>query len=122
MPASVHSLPPKKKRRIQGDNKTIENIKLLEETVTTAVTLNASLNPLVDLLDLVLKTKDAAATSKGIYALYRVFVILISTNKLGIAGDESARIVKNWLLDQVNKFVDYLASLLQDGEKALRVS
>lgn len=121
MPGPVRSLPPTKKRKID-EGGAAETIKALEEELTTAVQSNTSLNPLADLLDIVSRAKAASTTSKGIYAVYRVFVLVISADKLGYANDEAAKIVKTWLLDRLNAYVTFLASLLQDKEKVLRVS
>ncbi|KAG6836926.1 hypothetical protein H0H93_001088 [Arthromyces matolae] len=123
MPAPLRSLPPpNKKRRINDDSKTIELLQRLESDLTRAVSTNSSLNALADLLDLTLKAKEANEVSKAIYALYRVFVLLISADKLGLGGDEAAKVVKTWLWDRLNTYVDFLGGLLKDEEKTLRIS
>ncbi|KAG6876448.1 hypothetical protein C0993_003088 [Termitomyces sp. T159_Od127] len=78
-------------------------------------------NPLADLLDLTLKHKEASVTAKAIYAFYRFFVLVISADKLGISGDETAKLVKTWLWDRLNIYVDYLGGLMKDREKTLRI-
>jgi U3 small nucleolar RNA-associated protein 19 len=116
------SLPPTKKRKIEHDSELAERIKLVESNLLDAVSKNESLNPLADLLEICLVTKEAKYTSKSIYAAYRVFVVLINSGKLGIGGDEAAKLVKTWILGQLNTFVGFLAGLLKDEEKTLRVS
>ncbi|KAG5642180.1 hypothetical protein DXG03_003443 [Asterophora parasitica] len=123
MAGPIRSLPPPtKKRKVQADSGTIQSIQKLEADLTRAVATNASLNPLADLLDLALATKTPSQTSKAIYALYRVFVLIIADDKLGLGGDEAAKVVKAWLWDRLNIYVDYLGGLLKDEEKTLRTS
>ncbi|KAG6841074.1 hypothetical protein C0991_002167 [Blastosporella zonata] len=123
MAGPLRSLPPpNKKRKVQEDSKTITLIQRLEVELTQAVSTNSSLNPLADLLDLALATKNASETSKAIYALYRVFVFVISSDKMGSGGDETAKVVKTWLWDRFNVYVDFLGGLLKDQEKTLRIS
>jgi len=120
MPAP--SLPPSKKRKIQQDSAVHKSVVQLETDLTSAVPNNASLNSLADLLDLTLKSKSPQDTSKAIYALYRVFVLIITSDKLGLGGDDAAKVVKAWLWERLNTYVDYLGGLLKDEEKILRVS
>jgi U3 small nucleolar RNA-associated protein 19 len=123
MPAPVRSLPPpSKKRKLNQESGLTHSVVQLEAELTSAVSKNASLNPLADLLDLTLKSKGPKDTSKAIYALYRVFVLIITNDKLGLGGDDAARIVKTWLWERLNTYVDYLGGLLKDEEKTLRVS
>lgn len=122
MPGPLRSLPPpNKKRKIKDDPQSLKLIERLEADLTEAISTNSSLNPLADLLDLALKTKEASVTAKAIYALYRVFVLLISADKLGLNGDEAAKVVKTWLWDRLGIYVDFLGGLLKDQEKTLRV-
>ncbi|KAJ3506172.1 hypothetical protein NLJ89_g7014 [Agrocybe chaxingu] len=123
MAPSLHSLPPpSKKRKIQKDVEHSKTIKQLEDDLTEAVAKNTSLNPLADLLALVHEVKDPHDTSKAIYALYRVFVTIITNGKLGPAGDEAAKVVKAWIWERLQLYVDFLGGLLQDDEKFLRTS
>ena len=118
---SLHSLPPpSKKRKINRDDNA-QNIKQLEDKLTNAVANNTSLNPLADLLSLTQNVEDPHDTSKAIYALYRVFVVIITNGKLGLGGDETAKVVKAWIWDRLQTYVDFLGGLLQDDEKFLRV-
>ena len=49
------------------------------------------------------------------------FVVIISNNKLEFGGDEAAKVVKAWIWERLQSYVDFLGSLLQDEEKFLRV-
>ncbi|KAJ7366593.1 CBF/Mak21 family-domain-containing protein [Mycena albidolilacea] len=114
--------PPSKKRKVQKDSEFGQSIQRLEEQLTAAAASNSSLNPLADLLELAFTAGDAQDTSKAIYSLYRIFVILISGGKLGTGGDEAAKVVKAWIWDRLNSYVDFLCGLLKDEEKLLRIS
>ncbi|KAJ6499420.1 CBF/Mak21 family-domain-containing protein [Mycena sanguinolenta] len=114
--------PPSKKRRIQKDSEFAKSIQLLEQQLTVAAANNSSLNPLADLLELAFNAAEAQDTSKAVYSLYRIFVILITGGKLGSGGDEAAKVVKGWIWDRLNSYVDFLCGLLKDEEKLLRTS
>lgn len=116
------SLPPAKKRKVEHDTAAEERIKSVEATLLDSLSKNQSLNILADLLGIVQSTRDAQLTSKAVYAAYRVFTVIIVNGKLDLGGDESARLVKSWLLTQLNTYVDFLTGLLKDEEKMLRVS
>jgi hypothetical protein len=106
-------------RKTETDlSKTISD---LEKSLIEAVTTNASLNRLLDLVNLLERPADAHGTSKAIYALYRVFTVIIATGKLTIPGGGDAKLVRTWIWDRLNSYVDFLASLLKDEEKSLRV-
>ena len=122
MPSSLHSLPPPTKRRkTQKDTSYSHNIKRLEADLHDSVNKNGSLNSLADLLGLAYTVEDPHDTSKAIYALYRVFVVIISNKKLDSGGDEATKVVKAWIWERFQSYVDFLGSLLQDEEKFLRV-
>ena len=118
MPSSLP--PPSKKRKIQ-ESQTIKEAQRLEQTLTDAINTNASLNPLADLVDLAAKVKDARDVSKAIYALYRVFVLLVNEGKLEVDGTEEAAAVKTWIREQMNRYVNVLGTLLKHEEKTIRV-
>ena len=119
---SLRSLPPPTKRRkTQKDASHSQSIKRLEDNLHDSVTKNESLNRLADLLELAYTVDDPHDTSKAIYTLYRVFVVIISNNKLEFGGDEAAKVVKAWIWERLQSYVDFLGSLLQDDEKFLRV-
>jgi U3 small nucleolar RNA-associated protein 19 len=116
------SLPPAKKRKVEHDPAVEERIRSIETALLESLSKNQSLNSLADLLDIVQSTRDAQLTSKAVYAAYRVFVVVIVNGKLGLGGDEAARLVKSWLLTQLNTYVEFLTGLLKDEEKTLRVN
>jgi U3 small nucleolar RNA-associated protein 19 len=116
------SLPPKKKRKVESDIGLAARIKSIELNLIDAVNRNESLNALADLLDILKTGNDPQVSSKAAYALYRVFVVVITNGKLGLGGDEAAQLVKTWLLNQLNTYVEFLCGLLKDEEKTLRVS
>ncbi|KAF7299244.1 Ribosome biogenesis protein Noc4 [Mycena indigotica] len=114
--------PPAKKRKIQKHSDFVESVKAIEDQIVAAATANGSLNPLADLLELALEAKDAQDVSKAIYSLYRVFVVVVSGGKLNSGGDEAAKIVRAWIWERLNVYVDFLCGLLKDEEKTLRIS
>ncbi|KAJ7075860.1 CBF/Mak21 family-domain-containing protein [Mycena belliarum] len=114
--------PPSKKRKIQKDSEFVKSVERLESQLTSAAAANGSLNPLADLLNLALGAGEAHDTSKAIYALYRVFVVIITGGKLASGGDEAAKLVKGWIWERLNLYVDFLCGLLKDEEKLLRIS
>ncbi|KAF9455526.1 CBF/Mak21 family-domain-containing protein [Collybia nuda] len=123
MPGPIRSLPPPSKRRkVQQDSGVVQSIQRLEADLTHAATNNGSLNPLADLLDLTLELNEPQDTSKAIYALYRVFVLILSNDKLSLDGDDAAKVVKAWLWERLNSYVEFLGGLLKDEEKILRTS
>ncbi|KAF9475152.1 CBF-domain-containing protein [Pholiota conissans] len=122
MPSAIRSLPPPSKKRKISKIDNAQAIKKLEDELTAAVAKNLSLNPLADLLSLAYDVEDPHDTSKAIYALYRVFVVIITNNKLGLGGDEAAKAVKAWIWERLQSYVDFLGGLLRDKEKFLRTS
>ncbi|KAF8621393.1 hypothetical protein AX15_007846 [Amanita polypyramis BW_CC] len=123
MPGPIRSLPPpSKKRKVRDDTGFAVSIKHLEDELTRAISENTSLNPLIDLINLALSAPDAQNTSKAIYALYRVFVLLISKNKLSLGGGEAAKVVKAWLWERLDTYTQFLGGLMKDEEKTLRIS
>ncbi|KAH7889576.1 CBF/Mak21 family-domain-containing protein [Phlebopus sp. FC_14] len=118
MPAS--SLPPPSKRRkTTSDSFSLKN---LESQITAAVADNTSLNPLSDLLKLTQQTSEAKELSKIIYSLYRVFVVIISNGKLVPGGGDAAKVVRRWIWERLDTYVELLVGLLQDEESSLRRS
>ncbi|KAI0637313.1 ribosome biogenesis protein Noc4 [Trametes polyzona] len=124
MPAKQTSLPSSsKKRKSQAADDTVRALQTLEKQLTDAVSSGSSLNPLADLLDIALDAETPVQLSKAIYALYRVFVLIISRGLLsGPDASEEAKAVRTWLLDRLHAFVDILTGLLKDEEPSLRIS
>ncbi|KAG8217601.1 CBF/Mak21 family-domain-containing protein, partial [Butyriboletus roseoflavus] len=116
----VSSLPPPAKRRKTKSNENA--IKDLELQIIAALANNASLNCLSDLLDIAQNVSGAKDTSKTVYSLYRVFVIIISSNKLALGGGDAAKIVRKWVWERLDAYVNLLLGLLQDEEATLRIS
>ncbi|KAK7043530.1 hypothetical protein R3P38DRAFT_3441328 [Favolaschia claudopus] len=113
--------PPSKKRKSQKDLEFTKSVKQLEAQLTAAATSNGSLNPLADLLELAFKANDAQDTFKALYALYRVFVFIITGGKLASGGDAAAKVVKTWIWERLHSYIDFLCGLLKDEENVLRV-
>ncbi|KIL00929.1 hypothetical protein PAXRUDRAFT_821133 [Paxillus rubicundulus Ve08.2h10] len=111
--------PPAKKRKTKGSAGFLES---LESDITAAVVGNMSLNLLSDLVNLALEASDAKQMSKAIYSLYRVFVVIISNDKLAPGGGDAAKVVRKWIWERLESYVHLLVGLLQDEEAALRKS
>ncbi|THH14571.1 hypothetical protein EW146_g5773 [Bondarzewia mesenterica] len=110
-----------KKRKIVEDSAQV-SIRELETKLTDAITSKASLNPLADLLDLTTAASDPQVVHKGIYALYRIFVTLITQGKLDPQSDEEAKVVREWISERLNVYSAFLFGLLKDEEPTLRTS
>ncbi|KAF8119573.1 hypothetical protein EV363DRAFT_1305029 [Boletus edulis] len=98
MPPS--SLPPRTKRR-KTESKTV-TIEDLELEITAAVAENASLNPLSNLLHVAQNASYPRDMSKVAYSLYRVFVVIISSNKLAPGGGDAAKVVRKWVWERLD--------------------
>ncbi|CDO68995.1 hypothetical protein BN946_scf184834.g2 [Trametes cinnabarina] len=123
MPAKPASLPSSSKKRKTREDDTVRAIQDLEKLLTAAVNSGSSLNPLADLLDIALEAETAAQVSKAIYALYRVFVLIITRSLLsGRDASEEAKAVRTWLLERLHAYVDLLTGLMKDDEPSLRIS
>jgi U3 small nucleolar RNA-associated protein 19 len=123
MPA-IRSLPPPSKKRKPIPSSIIAQIQSLESTLTDAVQSSASLNPLADLLNLAHTATDEKDVSKAIYALYRVFVVLVSSGKMSAsteATNEEMKVVRAWLLERLGAYQDLLVGLMKDEDAGLRV-
>jgi U3 small nucleolar RNA-associated protein 19 len=116
----VRSLPPPTKRRKTAVESS--SVKSLEAQLTSAVAENGSLNPLADLLILAYGSSDAREMSKAVYSVYRVFVLIISRGMLVHGGDDTAKLVRKWIWEKLDSYVELLVGLLQDEEPALRKS
>ncbi|KAI0332054.1 CBF-domain-containing protein [Cubamyces sp. BRFM 1775] len=122
-PRQTSSLPSSSKKRKTREDDTVRTIQDLEKQLTAAVSSGSSLNPLADLLDIALEAESAAQVSKAIYALYRIFVVIIARGLLsGPDASEEAKAVRTWLLDRLHAFVDFLSGLLKDEEPSLKIS
>ncbi|KAJ3534709.1 hypothetical protein NM688_g7095 [Phlebia brevispora] len=121
------SLPTSsKKRKSNSDNasdSTSATIKSLEEQLIAAVSSKSSLNALADLLDITSNEADAQTVFKAIYALYRVFVVIITNGLLlNVSGTDETRTVREWLQEKLRSYVELLTGLLKDEESMLKTS
>ncbi|KAF9810195.1 hypothetical protein IEO21_07080 [Rhodonia placenta] len=122
MSASRSSLPSKKRK--STNDAVLPRIRELETLLTAAVSNNASLNALADLLDVALDLEDASHLCKAIYALYRVFVLIIYNGLLTArhSADENSRAVHAWLVERLNAYITLLCGLLKDTDSTLKSS
>ena len=118
-PEPLRSLPPLKPKKTSSE--TTKSIQDLEKRLKAAITANSSLNPLVDLLGLACNVEHPQETSKAIHALHGIFSAIIVNGKLSINGADDTKIVRSWICDRLNLFIEFLTSLLADEEKILRV-
>ncbi|KAI0091728.1 ribosome biogenesis protein Noc4 [Irpex rosettiformis] len=121
------SLPSSSKKRKHAgssdEEKLLAKITTLEARLIDAVTSKSSLNPLADLLDVAYNTLEAQALSKTIWALYRVFVVVISNDLLlNIVGSEESKVVRIWLQEKLNSYVKLLVGLMKDDDGTLKTS
>lgn len=120
------SLPTSSKKRKNGNDNVVDDIaasiQSLEEQLIAAISAKFSLNALADLLDIARTTTDAQLLSKAIYALYRVFVVIITNNLLlNVSGNDEARTVREWIQEKLRGYVGLLTGLLKDEESMLKV-
>lgn len=119
------SLPPPAKKQKRKHTEAQDEVERLEGLLTTAAqsTPTGSLNPLADLLILAESSSAPQDLSRAVYALYRVWVILINGGKMSPSADEGeeAKVVRGWLWDRMSAYQDILVGLLADSEGALRV-
>lgn len=111
----------------------LEQISQLEKKLTSSTSKNADLNPLLDLLDIVSKSKKVKTQVAGLNALHNAFTVLISQGKvLGKVRqqtqDEQAdpqasalMAVREWVKERWNDYQTLLCALLSSPEPALAV-
>ena len=128
MPAPIRSLPPPSKKRkpnpSSSSNSIATQIQSLESALANAAQTSASLNPLADLLDLAQTATEAKDVSKAIYSLYRIFVVLVGSGKMGTelrALGEEAKVVRAWLWERLGAYGDLLVGMMKDEDAGLRV-
>jgi len=117
MPPS--SLPPAKRRKTHH----IATIEELENELTTAFRTTKSLNRLADLTILVSSLSEPQELHNGIYALYRVFVLIIDAGNFVGAVEESeeSKVVRSWLNELLGEYSEVLCRCLQHEQKPIRV-
>ncbi|KAH8093777.1 CBF-domain-containing protein [Cristinia sonorae] len=116
-----------KKRKLSDEKNTNKDvafsIQSLEVQLTAAVANKTTLNPLADLLDIARNIAEASLLSKALYALYRVFVVIISAGMLhGALSDDTAKAVRTWLNERLQGYTQLLVGLLKDDEPTLKTS
>jgi len=109
----------RKRIKLQDDHDS--HIKGLENKLTEAISSNASLNSLADLISLAASLHEPRLVLKAIYACYRVFVLLVSKGCLENSTDEETKVVRTWIFERLDEIVRFLCGLLQDEESLLRV-
>lgn len=120
------SLPSPKKRKqpsdVQSSSHATARIKSIEDQLISAVSNKSTLNPLADLLEIACNAVDAQILSKAIYALYRVFVVIITHGLLlNVAGSDETKAVRAWIQEKLHAYVELLVGLLSDEESTLQV-
>jgi U3 small nucleolar RNA-associated protein 19 len=118
--------PPAKRRKVdpndtQGDSQQIES---LEGDLKHAIENSSSLNALADLLKEATKNKmQPRLRHKAIYALYRVFSLLISTNWYHSSSRPSQKnqVIRKWLVERLDQYLELLSSLLEHTELTIAV-
>ncbi len=116
-----------KKRKIRDESSsqrtTVARIQSLESDLFLAVSSKSSLNALADLLETAENEANVQVLIKIVYALYRVFVVIINNGLLtGSIEDESTKVVRTWLQERLHEYVDLLIGLLKDEDITTRVS
>jgi U3 small nucleolar RNA-associated protein 19 len=108
---------PRKRIKLQDESR----IKELENTLTLSISANTSLNTLADLTALAASLHAPHLVLKAIYAVYRVFVLLISKGHLMNSTDEQVKVVRMWIFERLDEYTRFLCGLLKDDETLLRV-
>lgn len=126
MPSSL-APPPTKKRKLSSSSaaKTETSIQIsnLESTLKAAIqnpSKGKSLNSLVDLLSLTQNLAENGSgkeISQSIYALYRVFSLLLQSPFMSASEGDEGKIVKSWVTERLNEYVELLGGILQDNEE-----
>lgn len=102
---------------------TSSTIHTLEKSLTAAIESESSLNALADLLRLCPTLSSPPLASQAIFALYRVFSLTTRTPVFSIRSGQSKhrKVVRAWLWEKLQAFVDLLCTYLNDDVKLLRV-
>ncbi|KAF8576410.1 ribosome biogenesis protein Noc4 [Ramaria rubella] len=112
--------PPTKKRKTSH----IEKIEHLEQTLTSALAKSASLNSLADFTDLASSLSESPDLHKAIYALYRVFILIIDSGRFCGHNEEGeqAKLVRSWLNERLAEYTTVLCKCLSNDQKGIRTS
>jgi hypothetical protein len=118
--------PPAKRRKVdpndtQSDSQEIEK---LEGDLKHAIENSSSLNALADLLKEATKNKkQPQLLHKSIYALYRIFSLLISANWYHSSSRPNQKnlVIRKWLVERLDQYLELLSSLLDHTEPTISV-
>ena len=113
-------------KRRKGDDESqdaLKKIVKLEEDLTTAIQDGSSLNALAALLTAAKRSIDhPQRLHKALYALYRVFSLLIAEQRFHSARpSEQEMVVRKWLLQRLDQFLDFLPTLFESSEPLISV-
>lgn len=121
-------LRPSKRRKVDDDaTDSVKKIVKLEEDLKRAIEDGSSLNALADLLAEAKKSVDqphAERLHKAIYALYRVFSLLISDERFHSSSrrtSEEDLIVRKWLMQRLDQYLNFLSTLFVHPEPLISV-
>jgi U3 small nucleolar RNA-associated protein 19 len=112
---------PTKRRKVDESQ---EKIVKLEEDLTAAIQDGSSLNALADLVAEAKKsTNQPQRLHKALYALYRVFSLLISEDRLlsPRLPSEQDVVVRTWLLQRLDQYLNFLSTLFESSEPLISV-
>ena len=118
--------PPTKRRKLNPNDigKELQHIESLERDLRLAIKNSSSLNALADLLKEATKnSKRPHLLHKAIYGLYRVFSLLISGSWFHSTSrpNEKQRVIRKWLVERLDQYLDLLASLVGHEEPTISV-
>lgn len=118
--------PPSKRRKIDAHETEdgFNQIEKLEQDLKTAIETSSSLNSLADLLKEAKKhKKQPQILHKAIYALYRIFSLLVSGNYYHSQSKPSEKelVVRRWLVERLDQYLDFISSLSEHNEPTISV-
>jgi len=124
--ATTEMPPPTKRRKVDSNEieRNSQEIERLEEDLKYAIESSSSLNSLADLLKEATKNKKRPhVLHKAIYALYRVFSLLILGNLYHSSSrpGEKELVIRKWLVERLDQYLDLLASLSDHSEPTISV-
>jgi U3 small nucleolar RNA-associated protein 19 len=116
---------PTKRRKVEESTDGLKKIVKLEEELTKAIKDGDSLNALADLLAEAKRSTDQPQKlHKAIYSLYRIFSLLIANEWFhpSTHPDEGALVVRKWLLQRLDQYLDFLPTVFEHSEPLISVS
>ena len=99
------------------------DVEALESNLKNAIEQGGSLNSLISLFTIAIEAHHPAITHKSIWALYRLFLQLLSEDHgyLEKAATRRSGTVRSWIHERTSDYTLLLCSLLKDEEARLRV-